>query len=317
MKGKSDPEGSQLARPKLETPEVRSLLVSRPLLTYPPSQLDYRPHLHLPESSSSTHPISADRHTKSHSFGSRAPGSSSPYITQSPHSRKRVKVDEHPDTTTSPVLGTFTPRSEPDPAPSHPSRPGSSRVQPPPPPHLPPPSYQSGFFPGFGLHVSPTAPPGSAGGLNAPASFPSPTAGSSLGGHPLHLSPPYGSPRHPPRITLPHFVPSTDDLFANVFGPAGGSGVGPDHPEFAFLASPLTFDWPQFAPPTQAAGGNGHQGHTTGGDSSSTSWLDYLSGAAQDAPPPPRSPRTGKRSRGDAAGSAGEEGARGAASGSR
>jgi hypothetical protein len=33
MKGKSDPEGSQVARPKLETPEVRSVLVVWSLLT--------------------------------------------------------------------------------------------------------------------------------------------------------------------------------------------------------------------------------------------------------------------------------------------
>jgi hypothetical protein len=36
MKGKSDPEGSQVTRPKLETPEVCLILVSWPLLTYSP-----------------------------------------------------------------------------------------------------------------------------------------------------------------------------------------------------------------------------------------------------------------------------------------
>jgi len=284
------------------------------LCSFPP-QIDYRPrpHLHLPGSlptSLSTLPISDDRHTKPHASGSRATGSSSPYISQSPNPRKR-KADEHPGTATSPVLGAFPPRSDTDPSLSLSTRALHSRAQPPPPP-LPPTPYQTGFYPGFGSHVSPTAPPGSAGGLSAPSSFPSPTAGSSMGGHSLHLSPPYGSPRHPPRITQPHFGPNTDDLFANVFGPAGSSGVGLD-PEFDFLAPPLTFDWPQFAPPTQAAGGNGLQGHGTG-DSSSSSWLDYLSGAAPDAP---RSPRTGRRSRGDAEGGAGEEGTRGAASGSR
>jgi len=294
LKGKSDPESSQVARPKLEPPEI-----------------DYRQHLHLPGSlpttSSSNLPISADRHTNPHASGSRATGPSSPYITQSPNPRKRPKVDEHPGTATSPALGTFTPRSDTDPSLALSSQALHSRAQ----PH-PPPPYPPGFFPGFSSHVSPTAPPGSAGSLSVPSSFPSPTAGSSLSGHPLHMSPPYGSPRHPPRITLPHFGPSTDDLFANVFGPAGGSGVGLD-PEFDFLAPPLTFEWPQFAPTTQAAGGNGQQGHAAG-DSSSPSWLDYLSGPAPDTP---RSPRTGKRSRGDGAGSAGEEGARGAASGSR
>ena len=37
LKGKCDPEGSQVTRPKLEMPEVRPMLFSRPLLTYPPS----------------------------------------------------------------------------------------------------------------------------------------------------------------------------------------------------------------------------------------------------------------------------------------
>jgi hypothetical protein len=36
MKSKSDPEGSQVTRPKLETPEVCLILVSCPLLTYSP-----------------------------------------------------------------------------------------------------------------------------------------------------------------------------------------------------------------------------------------------------------------------------------------
>ena len=153
--------------------------------------------------------------------------------------------------------------------------------------------------------------------------FPSPTAaGPGLGAPALSFLPPYGSPRHPPRITLPHFGPSTDDLFANVFGPAGGSGVGLD-PEFNFLAPPpLMFEWPQFAPATHAAaGGAGQQVHSAspvvsgaGGDPGSSSWLDFLSGAAPDAP---RSPRTGKRSRGDAAGDTGEEHARDVAGGSR
>ena len=151
-----------------------------------------------------------------------------------------------------------------------------------------------------------------------PTSYPSPTtAGPSA--PPLPLLPSYGSPRHPPRITQPHFGPSTDDLFANVFGPAGGSGVGLD-PEFDFLAPPpLMFEWPQFAAATQAtAGGTGQQGHSAspvaGGDPGSSSWLDFLSGAAPDAP---RSPRTGKRSRGDAGGDAGEGHARDATGGSR
>lgn len=214
---------------------------------------------------------------------------------------------------TSPVSGTFTPRSDSDASLS--SRTVHPRTQQPP-PTLPPPPYQQGFFPGFGSHVSPTALPGSGGSgssLHTPASFPPPTAGSSLGAPPLHLLPSYGSSsRHPPRISQHHFGSSPDDLFANVFGPAGSGGVGDDM-EFEFLAPPLTFEWPQFAPTTQAAGGNGQQGGHSTGDSSSASWLDFLSGAASDAP---RSPRPGKRSRGDAAGGAVEDGTRGPASGS-
>ena len=92
-------------------------------------------------------------------------------------------------------------------------------------------------------------------------------------GAPLHLLQPYGLPRHPPlRISQPHFAPNTDDLFATVFGPADGSGVGLD-PEFDFLAPPLTFDWPQFAPTTQAGSGSTQHGHAAG-DSSPASWLD-------------------------------------------
>jgi hypothetical protein len=303
-----------VAPPKLEAPEVRFALVSW-LLRTQPSQIDYRPpHLHLPGSlptSSPTLPISADRHTQPHASGSRITASSSPYTAQSPIPRKRLKVDDHSSAATSPVSAAFTPRSDSDP--SHSSRTLHSRVQPPPPPPpppppLPPPPYQPGFFPGFSSHVSPTIPSGSAGGLHTPASFPSPTG---LSAPPLHLMPPYGSPRHPPRISQPLFGSSVDDLFANVFGPAGSGGVGFD-PEFDFLAPPLTFDWPQFAPPTQAGGGgNGQQGHPTG-DPNSSSWLDFLSGAGSDAP---RSPRTGKRSRGDAQGGSGEEDGRGAAGG--
>jgi hypothetical protein len=41
LKGKSDPEGSQVTvtRPKLEPPDVRSILVSEPLLISPPDRL--------------------------------------------------------------------------------------------------------------------------------------------------------------------------------------------------------------------------------------------------------------------------------------
>jgi len=292
LKSKSDPESIHVAPPKLEAPEI-----------------DYRLHLPGPLlTSSPTLPISADRHTQPHASGSRITASSSPYTAQSPIPRKRLKVDDHPSAATSPVSAAFTPRSDSDPSLS--SRTLHSRVQPPPPPPpLPPPPYQPGFFPGFSSHASPTIPPGSAGGLHTPASFPSPTG---LNAPPLHLMPPYGSPRHPPRISQPLFGSSVDDLFANVFGPAGSSGVGLD-PEFDFLAPPLTFDWPQFAPPTQAGGGgNVQQGHPTG-DSNSSSWLDFLSGAGSDAP---RSPRTGKRSRGDAQGGSGEEDGRGTAGGS-
>jgi len=258
------------------------------------AELDYRSHLHLPGSlptTSPTLPVSADRHTRPHPSGSRVLSSSSPYTTQSPVPRKRIKVDDHSSTVTSPVSGTFTPRSDSDASLS--SRTVHSRSQQPPPP-LPPPPYQQGFFPGFGSHVSPTAAPGSGSNLHTPASFQPPTAGGSLGAPPLHLLSSYGSSsRHPPRISQHHhFGPSPDDLFANVFGPAGSGG---------------------FAPTTQAAGGNGQQGGHSTGDSSSTSWLDFLSGAAPDAP---RSPRPGKRSRGDATGGAGEDGTRGPASGS-
>ena len=232
-------------------------------------------------------------------------------------------------------------------------------------PPLPPPqqqqqqhghAYQPGFFSGFGSShgLSPPLPHGST--LHTPASFPSPTGGSvssgggvggggnggggagGSGGPPLHLLQTaaavagYGSsPRHhPPRITQPHFGLSAEDLFASVFGPAGGSGVGLD-PEFDFLAPPLTFDWPQFGPPTHAGGAGSNQHHQQtssaaastaagggggggsggggggagGGDSSSSSsWLDFLSGAA-DAP---RSPRMGKHPRGDGLGNSGSGG---------
>jgi hypothetical protein len=313
-----------VAGSKREIPEVRSTLISQRLPTYP-CQIDYRsPHLHHSGSqptSSPTHPVSADRHTKPHASSSRVASSSSSFTRQSPNPRKRLKVDVLPSTAApSPVSGAFTSRSDSDL--SH-SRALHSRVQPPA-PLLPAPPHQPGFFTGFTPHVSPTTIPGNAGGaLHIPTSFPSPTAaGPSSGAPPLSLLPPYGSPRHPPRITQPHFGPSTDDLFANVFGPAGGSGVGLD-PEFDFLAPPpLTFEWPQLAPATQvAAGGNGQQGHSgspvasgAGGDSSSSSWLDFLSGAASDAP---RSPQTGKRSRGDAPGDTGEGHARDAVGGSR
>ncbi|KAI0277476.1 hypothetical protein BGY98DRAFT_619048 [Russula aff. rugulosa BPL654] len=303
LKGKTEPESCLVPRSKREVPEI-----------------DYRSHLHHSGSqptSSPTHPVSADRHTKPHASGSRVASSSSSFTRQSPNPRKRIKVDVQSTAASSPVLGAFTPRSDSDL--SH-SRALHSRVQPPT-PLLPAPPYQPGYFAGFTPHVSPTTVPSSAGGaLHIPTSFPSPTvAGPGSGAPPLPLLPPYGSPRHPPRITQPHFGPSTDDLFANVFGPAGGSGVGLD-PEFDFLAPPpLTFEWPQFAPATQAAaGGNGQQGHSgspvasgAGGDSGS-SWLDFLSGATSDAP---RSPRTGKRSRGDAPGDTGEGHARDAAGG--
>ncbi|KAI9507154.1 hypothetical protein F5148DRAFT_1207717 [Russula earlei] len=294
--------------PDQSTKHLKCVRYSSPThpFTRSPLQIDYRPHLRLPgslPSSSPALPVSADRHTKPRPSGSRLVAPSSHYTAPSPIPRKRVKVDDHPNTVTSPVSGTFTPRSDSDPSLS--TRALHSRAQQPPPP-LPPPPYQPGFFPSYGSHVSPTAPPGNgsgSGGLQTPASFPPPSAaGGSLGVPPLHLLPSYGSPRHPPRITQPHFGPSPDELFANVFGPAGGSGVGLDL-ELDLLAPPLTFEWPQFAPTTQAAGSNGQQAHSTG-DSSSTSWLDFLSGAAPDAP---RSPRPGKRSRGDASGGAGEE----------
>jgi hypothetical protein len=241
-------------------------------------------------------------------------------------------MDDRSSTAPSPVSGAF---------PTH------AHAQPPPPP---PPSqqqqqqqhshaYQPSFFPGFGSSqiLSPPLPHGSA--LHTPASFPSPTGGSLSsggggGGAPLHLLQTaanaaavsgYGSsPRHhPPRITQPHFGLSPEDLFASVFGgPAGGSGVGLD-PEFDFLASPLTFDWPQFGPTTHAGGAGGNQHHqqqtTTGGgggsasSSSSPSWLDFLSGSAD----PPRSPRMNKHSRedgldgGGGGGGGSEEGAHG------
>ncbi|KAH8993007.1 hypothetical protein EDB92DRAFT_522618 [Lactarius akahatsu] len=291
--------------------------------------MDYRPRLHLPGTvpiSSPTLPVSADRHT--YPTGNRVGSSSSSYA-PSPNPRKRAKMDDRSSSAPSPISGAFPTHLHQHPAP----------------PPLPPPpqqqhqqhahAYQSGFFPGFSHDVSPTLPHGSA--LHTPASFPSPTGGGvssggpgggGSGGPPLHLlqtaaaaaSVYVSSPRHhPPRITQPHFGPSTEDLFASVFGPAGASGVGLD-PEFDFLAPPLTFDWPQFAPPTTHAGGTSgnqhHQQTTTGGggsgggdSSSSSSWLDFLSGAA-DAP---RSPRMAKRSRGDGLGGGGgsEEGAHG------
>jgi hypothetical protein len=290
-----------------------------------PSQVDYR--LHLPgtvPTSSPTLPISADRHThQSNPTGNRVSSSSSSYAAPSPNPRKRIKMDDQSSTAPSPVSGTF---------PTH------VHTQPAPPP-LPPPqqqqqqhghTYQSGYFSGFGSShgLSPPLPHGSGSTLHTPASFPSPTGGGS-GGPTLHLLQTaaavagYGSsPRHhPPRITQPHFGLSAEDLFASVFGgPAGSSsnnssgGVGLDL-EFDFLTPPLTFDWPQFGPPTTHAGGDAGSGssssnnnnlhHTAsataaggggGGDSSSSSpsWLDFLSGAA-DAP---RSPRMGKHSRG-------------------
>jgi hypothetical protein len=325
LKGKTIPESGQTVGSKLEGLEVSSMLVSPPLLTHPPSQTDYRSHLHLPGSisaPSTTLPVSADRHTQPHASSSRVVSSSISYTAQSPNPRKRVKVDDRPSTVASPILGGFPPRSESDP--SFSSRALHLRGQPPHAP-FPPHPYQPGFFPGFSSHVSATASPGNGGGgggLHTSASFPSPTGGSSMGAPPLHLVQPYESPRHPqpqpqpqpPRITQPHFGPNTDDLFANVFGPAGGSGVGLD-PESDFLASPLTFDWPQFAPTTQAGGSGGQHGHSAS-DSSPTSWLDFLSGAAPDAP---HSPRTGKRSRGDVGGVGGGasgEGPRGTAGGS-
>ncbi|KAI9440993.1 hypothetical protein H4582DRAFT_1940805 [Lactarius indigo] len=296
LKGKSIPDSGKSSGAKPKTT----------------SEMDYRPHLHLPgtvPTSSPTLPVSADRHTQP--TGNRVGSSSSPYAAPSPNPRKRAKMDDHSSSAPSPISGAF---------PTHPHHSG-----PPPPPqqqqhqqHAH--AYQSGFFPGFSSHdVSPTLPHGSA--LHTPASFPSPGGGVSSGsgpggggggGPPLHLlqtaaaaASVYGpSPRHhPPRITQPHFGPTTEDLFASVFGgPAGASG---------------------FAPTTHAggAGGNQHHPQTTGGggtgggaggdSSSSSSWLDFLSGAA-DAP---RSPRLGKRSRGDGLGSGGgggsEDGAHG------
>ncbi|KAI0248758.1 hypothetical protein BJV78DRAFT_770277 [Lactifluus subvellereus] len=284
LKSKSNPESGQVAGVKLEG-----------------LQTDYRPHLHLPASilaPSPTLPVSADRHTQPHASSSRVGSSPS---AQSPNPRKRVKVDDRPSAVASPIPGSFTPRPESDP--SLASRALHPRAQP---PHHPLPQhpYQSGFFPGFISHVSATASPGNGGGgggLYTTASFPSPAGGSNMGTPPLHLLQPYGTPRHPPppppppppRITQPHFGPSTDDLFANVFGPAGGSG---------------------FAPTTQAGGSSGQHGHSAG-DSSSQSWLDFLSGSSPDAP---HSPRTGKRSRGDVGGGGGanEEDSRGTAGGS-
>ena len=320
LKGKVIPQSSQVVGEKLEGSEVRSMLASSPMLTHPP-KADYRSHLHLPASISApapTLPVSADRHTQPHASSSRVTSSSSSYTAQSPNPRKRVKVDERPCATASPIPGGFPPRSESDP--SFSSRALHSRVQP---PHSPftPHAFQPGFFPGFSPNVSATAPPGNGGGgggLHTSSSFPSATGGSNMGGPPLHLLQPYGSSRHPPpppRITQPHFGPNTDELFANVFGPAGGSGVGFD-PESDFLAPPLTFDWPQFAPTTQAGGGGGGgHGHPAAGDPSPSSWLDFLSGA----PDTTHSPRVGKRSRGDVGGvgaGASEEGPHGTAGGS-
>jgi MADS-box transcription factor len=301
------------------------------------SEVDYR--LHLPgtvPSSSPTLPISADRHThQSNPPANRVSSSSSSYAAPSPNPRKRPKMDDHSSTAPSPVSGVFPTHAQP----GHPPPPQQQQHG-----H----AYQSGFFPGFSSShgLSPPLPHGSS--LHTPASFPSPTGGGTGsggagggggggGGPPLHLLQTaaavtgYGSsPRHhPPRITQPHhFGLSAEDLFASVFGgPAGGSGVGLDL-EFDFLAPPLTFDWPQFGPPTHAggAGSNQHHQQTTtttsapgggggggggGGDSSSSSsWLDFLSGAA-DAP---RSPRMGKHSRGDGLGSSGGGGGGGGGS---
>jgi hypothetical protein len=183
-------------------------------------------------------------------------------------------MDDHSSTAPSPVSGVFPTHAQP----GHPPLPQQQQQQ-----HGH--AYQSGFFPGYSSShgLSPPLPHGSS--LHTPASFPSPTGGSAGGGGagggggggggpPLHLLQTaaavagYGSsPRHhPPRITQPHhFGLSAEDLFASVFGgPAGGSGVGLD-PEFDFLAPPLTFDWPQFGPPTHAgsAGSNQHHQQTS------------------------------------------------------
>ena len=326
IKGKNitDTDKPSGAKPK-NSSEVRPAFPSSLLyLIHPSLQVDYR--LHLPgtvPSSSPTLPVSADRHThQSNPPTNRVSSSSSSYAAPSPNPRKRPKMDDHSSTAPSPVSGVF-PHTHPPP--QQQQQHGHA--------------YQPGFFPGFNSShgLSPPLPHGNS--LHTPASFPSPTgggassvggAGGGGGGPPLHLLQTaaavagYGSsPRHhPPRITQPHhFGLSAEDLFASVFGgPAGGSGVGLD-PEFDFLAPPLTFDWPQFGPPTTHAGSassNQHHQQTTtagpggggggggsgggGGDSSSSSsWLDFLSGAA-DAP---RSPRMGKHSRGDGIGNSG------------